>query len=312
MYTTRVGSVAELAYAYGLGPYPERVGGSTPLRPTQQYMATILTKHDDNTIDLKISIPWSKVKTVRDEVVATAVKNANLPGFRKGKAPKKMVEENLDSAKVQEEVLKKILPPAYIEAVKEHNLNPILNPKIHIEKLEEEKDWEFTASTCEAPQIHLNNYKDAIQKITAKSKIVIPGKEPETPKFEDIMQALLTSATIAIPKILVDQEVDRLLAQTLDEIKRLGLSLDQYLASTGKSAENLRADYEQKAKNDITLEFALQKVAEQEKITVEEKEIEEAIQKAKDDAERKHLQSNRYLLANILRQQKTLDFLKNL
>ena len=60
------------------------------------------------------------------------------------------------------------------------------------------------------------------------------------------------------------------------------------------------------------MEFALQKIATEEGITVEEKEVEEAIQKAKDEKERKHLETNRYLLASILRQQKTLDFLKNL
>ncbi len=63
---------------------------------------------------------------------------------------------------------------------------------------------------------------------------------------------------------------------------------------------------------DLKVEFALQKIAEEEKIVVEDKEIEEAIQKAKDETEKKHLESNRYLLASILRQQKTLDFIKNL
>ena len=112
--------------------------------------------------------------------------------------------------------------------------------------------------------------------------------------------------------MLVDQEVDRLLSQTLNEIKSLGLSLDQYLASTKKTPEQLRAEYAQKAESDIKIEFALQKIAEAEKIVVEEKEVEEAITKAKSDQERASLESNKYLLANILRQQKTLDFLKNL
>ena len=56
----------------------------------------------------------------------------------------------------------------------------------------------------------------------------------------------------------------------------------------------------------------LKKIAEEEKITVEEKEIQEATLAAKTDDERKNLESNRYLLASVLRQQKTLDFLKNL
>ncbi|MBI3069684.1 MAG: hypothetical protein HYY87_00060 [Candidatus Levybacteria bacterium] len=89
-------------------------------------------------------------------------------------------------------------------------------------------------------------------------------------------------------------------------------TLEQYLASTNRTAATLRAEYEKKAENDIKLEFALQKIAEVEKVTVEEKEIEEAIQKVKTEEEKKHLSANRYLLASILRQQKTLDFLKSL
>jgi trigger factor len=199
-----------------------------------------------------------------------------------------------------------------MEAIKEHDLKPIVHPKIHVEKVDPDTDWEFRAITCEAPTIELGSYKKAIADVTAKTKIVIPGKEQVSAKMEDIMAALLKSVTVIIPKMLIDQEVDRLLSQTLDEIKKLGLTLDQYLASTKKAPEELRGEYAQKAENDIKIEFTLQAIAEAEKITVEDKEIAEAITQAKSDSERTSLESNRYLLTSILRQQKTLDFLKNL
>lgn len=275
-------------------------------------MISILKKEPDGTIELTITIPEDLVKKTWVEVTEGFIKSASIPGFRKGKAPKKLLESKLDKSKIKEEVLKRLLPTAYLEAVKKHNLRPIINPKIHIGELKEGADWQFTVFTCETPGVELNSYKQAIQKVTAKGKIVIPGKEPKTANFEDIIKALLESINIVIPKVLNDLQVEKLLAQTLDEIKRLGLSLDQYLASTGKTPESLRDEYEKKAEDDIRLEFALQKIAEEEKIVVEEKEIEEAIQKAKDENERKNLKDNRYLLASILRQQKTLDFLKNL
>jgi len=277
-------------------------------------MISALQKLDDGTIKLTITIPNAQVKKTWDEVVGELVKSSKLAGFRKGKAPKKLIEEKLDKPEVQEEVLKKLLPSAYLEAIKQHNLKPIINPKIHVQKIAAEADWIFEALTCEAPEIKLNGYKEAIQKITAKSKIIIPGKDlkEREVKFEEIVGALLESVNVKIPKILIDNEVERLLSQLLDDIKKLGLTLDQYLASTERTAQTLRAEYEKKAENDIKLEFALQKIAEEEKITVDEKEIEEAIQKAKTDEEKKHLSANRYLLASIIRQQKTLDFLKNL
>lgn len=275
-------------------------------------MKSVLAKQDDGTIQLSITIPSETIKNTYNEVVEEMVKNANLTGFRKGKAPKKLVEEKLDPEKIREEILKKLLPNTYIEAVKEHNLKPVINPKIHIEKLEEGKDWEFKALTCETPIVKLGNYKENVKNVTAKSKIIIPGKESEPAKFEEIVKAILENIYAKIPKVLVDQEVDKLLSQTLDEIKKLGLTLDQYLASTGRSADQLRNEYETKAEKDIKLEFALARIMEEENITVDEKEIDEAILKAKDDNERKNLEQNRYLLAGILRQQKTLDFLRNL
>lgn len=277
-------------------------------------MISAIQKQEDGTIQLTITIPISDVEKIRKEVVEEMVKVAELPGFRKGKAPQKLVEEKLDKEKIREEVLKKILPQFYIQAVNEHKIKPIINPKIHLQKLEEGKDWQFIALTCETPEIALGLYKDNIQKITAKAKIILPGKEvsKQEPKMDEIIKALLDSVSGTIPAILKDQEIERLLAQLLDDVKKLGLSLDQYLSSTGRTPESLRAEYEKKVEQDIKLEFALQKIAEAEKIIVSDKEIEEAVAKAKNEDEKKNLEANRYLLASILRQQKTLDFIKNL
>lgn len=277
-----------------------------------QRMSSALNRKPDGTIELTITIPSTDIAKTKEELIANQVKAVSVPGFRKGKAPKKLVEEQINTEKLQEEILKKLLPAYYIEAVKKHDLKPIINPKIHVTTVEEDKDWEFTAITAEAPQLVLGDYKKKVQAVTAKSKIIIPGKETQPPKFEDIMDAVLAAVTVTIPKVLIDQEVDRLLSQMLDEVKTLGLTLDQYLSSTKKDPQILREEYAKKAEFDIKIEFVLQKIAEAEKITVEQKEIDEAIQKAKDDAERKNLEANRYLLAAIIRQQKTLDFLKNL
>jgi len=285
-------------------------------------ITTALQKEPNGTIRLTVTIPNSDVKKAWEEVLDDVVKNAEVPGFRKGKAPRKLVEEKIDREKIREQVLKHLLPIAYTDAIKTHGIKPIINPKIHVEKLEDpetNKDWQFTALTCEAPVIKLGKYKENIQKITAKSKIIIPGKPFDKAwghgtevKFEDIVKALLEAVTAEIPRILIDNETDRLLSQTLEDIKKLGLTLDQYLSSTGKNPEILRNEYRTKAEKDIKLEFALLQIAEEEKITVEEKEIAEAIRAGKSDEERKNLETNKYLLASILRQQKTLDFLKNL
>lgn len=272
----------------------------------------IIERQEDFTIKLTITIPSAEITKTREEVVNKMAEDAKLPGFRKGKAPKHMIESKLSEEQIQENVLKKLLPNAYINAVEEHHLKPIMNPKLHVEKIEKDKDWVFVALTCELPEISLGEYKNEVKKITAKSKIIIPGKEEQKTSTNEIVGVLLKTVDTKVPSILIDQETDRLLSQLLDDVKRLGLNLEQYLSSTKRTADDLRKEYAQRAQDDLKLEFVLQKIAETEKITVEPKEIDDAILKAKDPAEKQHLESNRYLLASILRQQKTLDFLTNL
>lgn len=271
-----------------------------------------LTRQADGTLEFHITIPQEKIKKTWEEVMSQVIASAKIPGFRPGKAPKKVVEESTNPTKVREEVLQKLIPQLYIEAVQREQVRPIVNPKIHIDKIDDGADWEFTATTCEMPRVELGEYKKAVQAITAKSKIAVPGKEEAKPNLDELVKAVVDNVKVTIPQLLIEYEADRLLSQTLDEIKRLGLSLDQYLSSTNKTPEDLRKDYEARAINDMTVEFSLSQIADSEKISVTEKEIDEAIQKAKDSSERSHMEANKYLLSSILRQQKTLDFLQNL
>ncbi|MBI4100306.1 hypothetical protein HY439_01055 [Candidatus Microgenomates bacterium] len=267
----------------------------------------------NSTFELTITVPWSQVKFSIDKLTEQSLKEVEVKGFRKGKAPKKIAEQKLDKDQLFQEAVRQIVPEAYLEAIKTENLHPIVNPKIELLSFKEGEDWIFKASACEKPKISLGNYKEKIKEITAKSKIVVPGKENnEEPKLDEIVKVILESAEIDLPQLLIENEVNRLLAKTLDEIKALGLTLEQYLSSVGKTPEGLREEYTQKAANDLKLEFILEEIAETESITVTPEDIEKVIKETKDPQAQVSLRGNSYLLAAIIRQQKTLDFIKNL
>lgn len=271
-----------------------------------------VSKAVDNTINIKIVIPWHEVEKVRKEVSNELVKEVQVPGFRKGKAPRDIAEVKLSKEKVNEEVLKKVLTKEYVEAVKANNIQPVLNPKIHIEAFDEGTNLEFVAETCEEPVVDLGNYKDEVKKVNASSKIVVPGKEEKKPTLEEILETILKVVKVTIPKILAEQEANRLLSQLLDELKTIGVSLDQFLASRGKTGDEIRAEYMEKAEKDLKLEFLLRKIADSEKITVEEKDIQEALASITDEKQKKEVMANPYFLAAIIRQQKTIDFLSKI
>jgi trigger factor len=285
-------------------------------------MAHTIQRLPNNTIDLTITIPWAEVQKTYDHVVDEMVQNAEVEGFRKGKAPRKIVEEKLDKSKTYEEVLRHIIPKAYGDAVEAEKLHPIVIPKVEIKDAKENSDWTFIAHTCEKPDVDLGDYKKAVieAKTASQKKIWLPGQEPEKkpeekdkkPAIDELLKALYGAVKVTIPDLLVENEANRLLSDLLDQTKKLGLTVEQYLSSTGRTGESVRAEYADQARRTFTLEFALEKIADTEGILISDDDIDTVIKTAKDDNERKAMEKERYYLASVLRRQKTLDFLSNL
>jgi len=281
----------------------------TPIAPTEGYV-----RKPDGTLEITVIVPWNEAKKAQEEIETDLVKHVKIAGFRPGAAPKNVAKARLNPELVKEEVLKKVVGKAYNDALTKHDLKPLITPHVHIEVFTEGTDIVFTAETCEEPQIELGNYKEEIKKVTAKSKIIIPGKEEKTPgdSIDEILDVALKTAKITVPNVLTENESGRLLTQLLEELKKLGLTLDQYLSSRNITPEKLKEEYNSKAENDLKLEFFLRKVADEEKITVEKEDIEKALASIENPKEREEIMKNPYLVASIIRQQKTVSFLSEL
>lgn len=275
-------------------------------------------RKDDGTLELTVIIPWATAQKAQEEIENELAKSVKIAGFRPGQAPKNIAKARLNPETVREEMLKKVVGKAYNDALTTHKLAPIITPQVHIEVFTEGTDIVFTAETCEEPKVELGSYKDEIKKITAKSKIIVPGNPsagsgPDgKASLDDILEAGLKASKIQVPNVLVENEISRLLSQMLDELKKLGLTLDQYLSSKQISPEQLREEYKKKAENDLKLEFFLRRVADDEKITVEKEDIEKALATIENPIEREEIMKNPYLVASIIRQQKTVTFLSQL
>lgn len=282
-------------------------------------MKSTISKQTDGTIEILLTIPWSEVTKVYETVVNEMVQTAELPGFRKGKAPRAKVEEKLDKTKVYEEALKKIIPESYGKAVEEHKLHPIVQPKIELKEATEQKDWILRALTCEKPPVTLGDYTKAVKDLKASkaNKIWTPGtdakkeekEENKKPTIDELLKALYESVTVGIPALLLEHEVNRLLSDLIDQTKKLGMSAEQYLSSTGRTSESIRKEYEEQAKRTLSLEFALEAVADKEGVLVSDDDIDVVIKTAKTDDERNALTAQRYYIASVLRRQKTIDFI---
>jgi len=98
----------------------------------------------------------------------------------------------------------------------------------------------------------------------------------------------------------------------VDKLAKLGMTLEQYLTSKGKTADALRRDHEDEVVKMYSVEFILEELADREKIVVEPADIDTVINASSDPKEKESLAANRYYIASMLRRQKTLDFLATL
>lgn len=106
----------------------------------------------------EIEIPGQTIAKALDEVYDEITKIANIPGFRVGKAPKELVAKHY-TKDARDEVLKRLIPEAYRNAVDEHKINPIGLPEITDVIFEGEGKLSFKARVDTKPEFKLKNYK---------------------------------------------------------------------------------------------------------------------------------------------------------
>ena len=114
-------------------------------------------------------------------------KNKNkisVPGFRKGKAPRKMIEQLYGSQIFFEDAANEIIPDAYADAAKESGLDIISQPKVSIEQLEAGKPFIFAAEVAVRPEVELGEYK-GVEVTKADAEVTDADVEEELKKVQD-------------------------------------------------------------------------------------------------------------------------------
>lgn len=283
-----------------------------------------IKKLPKRTTEILLKIPLSDINKEREIAFANLQKELAIEGFRKGKVPKAIAEKHLSKEVVYQELLKSLLSRIYEEVVKKENLQPVISPKIDLTKAKEGEDWEIKITITERPVIELGAYKEAIKKLKADKKkedIWVPGKgdekktsSAESPEakqkhLNNVLTALLKEVKCEISDLIMNEELDRRLSQLVDDVRKIGLTVEAYLKSKNLTIDELKARYQREIEDTYRLEFVLMEIADKENIKVEKDEIDKLFTNITNEAEKKAAQENSYYYASILRKQKTLDFL---
>jgi len=114
---------------------------------------------EKNTVLLEIEVEAEQVDQAMDKAYRKIVKQVNIPGFRKGKAPRKMVERYVGTETLFGEAAELVVPEAYLQALKETETEPIDQPKIDLVQGEPGKNLIFKATVEVKPEVSLGTYK---------------------------------------------------------------------------------------------------------------------------------------------------------
>jgi trigger factor len=93
-----------------------------------------IAESGDGTIQITFNIPFSIIKKSQDKVVEEIGKDIDVPGFRKGKAPKNKVIQKIPKNTLLEKTFEKLLPELFSDSIKKHKIKPAIYPKFELIK----------------------------------------------------------------------------------------------------------------------------------------------------------------------------------
>jgi len=114
---------------------------------------------DNNKMILEMEVPEAEVMKAFDKAYRKLADRVNIPGFRRGKAPRRVLEMRLGKEMLREEAFDVLVPDAYARAIREQNIEPVSQPEIEVIKFDEGAPLVFKATIITKPEVKLGQYK---------------------------------------------------------------------------------------------------------------------------------------------------------
>lgn len=114
---------------------------------------------ENQQVTLTIEVEAAEVTKAVNKAAKRLANRVNIPGFRKGKAPRIIVERHVGTDALMQEAFDLIAPQAFDNALKEQKIEPVTRPNIDIVTLEDGKDLVFKATVTPRPEVKLGDYK---------------------------------------------------------------------------------------------------------------------------------------------------------
>ena len=125
-------------------------------------METTVESLEGNKVRLRVAVPAGEFETAIDAAFRKLAREVRIPGFRPGKAPRRLLEAHLGTGIAREQAIRDAVPDYYLKAVEAEDLDAIAPPEFEITAGQEEGDVEFDAVVEVRPQVEIEGY-DSLQ-----------------------------------------------------------------------------------------------------------------------------------------------------
>lgn len=122
-------------------------------------MKAELIKKEGNKVTLKITVDNNKFEAAVNKAYNKSKGKYNIPGFRKGKAPRIVIETQYGKGIFYNDAIEVLFPEVYPEAIKELDIDPIDNPDLDIEEISKDNGLVMVLNVEVKPEFELGNYK---------------------------------------------------------------------------------------------------------------------------------------------------------
>ena len=132
-------------------------------------MSLQVEKLEKNMAKLTIEVPADELEKALQSAYMKQKNKISLPGFRKGKVPRQMIEKMYGAEIFYDDAANELIPKAYAEAYDEAELDIVSRPEINVVQIEKGKPFIFTADVATKPEVTLGEYKGLeIEKVSTR------------------------------------------------------------------------------------------------------------------------------------------------
>jgi trigger factor len=186
---------------------------------------------DDNKVKLSVEVDEVDFEEALDRAFRRIAQEVRIPGFRPGKAPRKLLEARMGAGYAREEAMREELPQYYAEALRDHDVDAIAPPEFDVTSGAESGPVHFDAVVEIRPQITVDGYKGL--------QVTVPSPAVDEDELDDQIDRLRQPFAELEPVERATQAGDNL---TIDIVGKAdgeeaeGLTTDDYLYEVGSGS----------------------------------------------------------------------------